>query len=98
MKKSILLLLCSIIFSFKLTAQIVSCLSGPELTVYNQATIGYLIEATESQYGCIAGLTGQTEIGTPSSSVIANLNTTGIFSGIYTEVFSPTNIKDAIDR
>ena len=91
MKKSILILLCSIIISFKYTAQVVSCLSGPELAVYNQAASRDLIEVTESQYVCIAGLAGHTEIGAPSSSVIANLNTDPVFGGDWTEVYRPTN-------
>jgi hypothetical protein len=89
--KTILLLIFTMVISFKQTAQVVSCLSGPELIAYNQAASGDLIEVTQSQYVCVVGLSGLTEIGVPSSSVIADVNTTSVFSGNYTEIYNPTN-------
>jgi hypothetical protein len=91
--KTILLLTFTIVISFSNTAQVISCLSGAELTAYNQAPSGELIEVTESQYVCIAGLSNLTEIGVPSNTIIANLNSGAVFSGEWTEVYSPTNAE-----
>ena len=74
-------------------AQISSCLSGTQLSNYNNAVSNQMIEITASQFLCISNLNGINAIGAPVGEIVTN-NTFGpSFTGNYTEIYENTNAE-----